>query len=51
MKHIELLNLICRNRKIIDEAYKQKKLFSVPNELVEIGLFNKIGGKIYHQQE
>jgi hypothetical protein len=47
MKHIELLNLICKNRKIIDEAYKQKKLLSVPNELVEIGLFNKIGGFYY----
>jgi hypothetical protein len=47
MKHIELLNLICRNRKIIDEAYKQKKLLSIPNELVEIGLFNKIGGFYY----
>lgn len=47
MKHIELLNLICKNRKIIDEAYRQKKLLSVPNELVEIGLFNKIGGFYY----
>jgi hypothetical protein len=47
MKHIELLNLICRHRKIIDEGYKQKKLLSVPNELVEIGLFSKIGGFYY----
>jgi hypothetical protein len=44
MKHIELLNLICKHRKIIDLAYKQKKLLSVPEPLVEIGLFNKIGG-------
>ncbi|GAX87484.1 conserved hypothetical protein [Lebetimonas natsushimae] len=47
MKHIELLNLICKHRKIIDLAYKQKKLLSVPEPLVEIGLFNKIGGFYY----
>jgi hypothetical protein len=44
---MELLNLLCRHRKIIDEAYKRKKLLSVPMELVEIGLFNKIGGFYY----
>lgn len=47
MRHIELLNLICRYKKILDEAYKQKKLISVPNELVEIGLFSKIGNFYY----
>jgi hypothetical protein len=47
MKHIELLNLICKYRKIMDEGYKQKKLLSVPQPLVEIGLFNKIGGFYY----
>ncbi|MEO1927560.1 MAG: hypothetical protein ABGX26_02610 [Nautiliaceae bacterium] len=47
MKHIELLNLLCRHRKILDEAYKQKKLLSVPHELVEIGLFSKVGGYYY----
>ncbi len=47
MKHIELLNLLCRYRKLLDEAYKQKKLISVPKELVEIGLFNKVGGYYY----
>jgi hypothetical protein len=47
MKHIELLNLLCRHRKLLDEAYKQKKLISVPKELVEIGLFNKVGGYYY----
>ncbi|WP_456480085.1 hypothetical protein [Nautilia sp.] len=47
MKHIELLTLLCRNRKLLDEAYKQKKLISVPGELVEIGLFNKVGGYYY----
>ena len=47
MKHIELLNLLCKNRKLLDEAYRQKKLISVPNELVNIGLFSKIGGYYY----
>jgi hypothetical protein len=47
MKHIELLNLICKHKKIIDEAYRHKKLLSVPGELVEIGLFSKIGGYYY----
>ena len=47
MKHIELLNLLCKYRKILDEAYKQKKLISVPNELVNIGLFNKVGNFYY----
>jgi len=47
MKHIELLNLLCRYRKVIDEAYKNKKVISVPIELVEIGLFNKVGGYYY----
>ena len=47
MKHIELLNLLCKHRKILDEAYKHKKLLSVPNELVSIGLFSKIGGYYY----
>jgi len=47
MKHIELLNLICRYKKIIDEAYRHKKILSAPKELVEIGLFNKIGGFYY----
>jgi cell division protein ZapA (FtsZ GTPase activity inhibitor) len=47
MKHIELLNLICKYKKILDEGYKQRKLLSVPNELVEIGLFSKIGGFYY----
>ena len=47
MKHIELLNLLCRHRKLLDEAYKNKKLLSVPHELVEIGLFSKIGGYYY----
>lgn len=47
MKHIELLNLLCRYRKILDEAYKQKRLISVPNELLKIGLFSKIGGYYY----
>ncbi|NPA87434.1 MAG: hypothetical protein GXO01_01890 [Epsilonproteobacteria bacterium] len=47
MKHIELLNLLCRHRKLLDTAYKQKKLLSVPSELIEIGLFNKVGGYYY----
>ncbi|EDM23104.1 hypothetical protein [Caminibacter mediatlanticus] len=49
MKHIEVLNLICKYRKIIDEAYRSEKkaLISIPNELVEIGLFNKIGSFYY----
>ncbi|NPA87125.1 MAG: hypothetical protein GXO01_00330 [Epsilonproteobacteria bacterium] len=47
MKHIELLNLLCRHRKILDSAYKNKKLLSVPQELIEIGLFNKVGGFYY----
>jgi len=47
MKHIELLNLICKHRKVIDEAYKQKRILSAPKELVEIGLFNKIGEFYY----
>ncbi len=49
MKHIEALNLICKYKKLIDEAYRSEKkaLISVPNELVEIGLFNKIGGFYY----
>ena len=47
MKHIELLNLLCRHRKILDEAYRQKKLLSIPSELEEIGLFSKVGGYYY----
>ena len=47
MKHIELLNLICKYKKVLDEAYKQKKLLSVPDELLKLGLFNKIGGYYY----
>ena len=47
MRHIELLNLLCRHRKILDEAYKQKKLISVPKEFVEIGLFIKIDEYYY----
>ena len=47
MRHIELLNLLCKHRKILDEAYKHKKLLSVPNELLNIGLFSKIGGYYY----
>jgi len=47
MKHIKLLNLLCKHRKILDEAYKQKKLISVPIELVNIGLFNKVGSFYY----
>ena len=47
MKHIELLNLLCRHRKLLDEAYKNKKLISAPKELVEVGLFSQIGGYYY----
>ncbi|WP_457565124.1 hypothetical protein, partial [Caminibacter sp.] len=47
MRHIELLNLLCRYRKIIDEAYKHKKIISAPKELVQIGLFSKIGNFYY----
>lgn len=47
MNHIELLNLLCRYRKTIDDAYKNRKLLSVPQELAEIGLFNKIGNFYY----
>jgi len=47
LKHIELLNLICKHKKILDEAYKEKKLISAPVELVNIGLFSKIGGYYY----
>jgi len=47
MKHIELLNLLCRHRKLLDEAYKNRKLLSIPPELAEIGLFNKVGGYYY----
>ncbi|MEO1923529.1 MAG: hypothetical protein ABGX25_03295 [Nautiliaceae bacterium] len=47
MKHIELLTLLCRHKKLLDEAYKQKKLISAPKELIEIGLFNKVGGYYY----
>jgi len=47
MKHIELLNLICKYKRIIDEGYKHKKLLSVPDELFKVGIFNKIGGYFY----
>ena len=47
MKHIEFLNLLCKNRKILDEGYKNKKLISVPDELLKIGLFNKVGEYFY----
>ena len=47
MKHIELLNLLCRYKKLLNEAYIEKKLLSVPTELVEIGLFTKVGGFYY----
>ena len=47
MKHIELLNLLCKHRKILDEAYKQKKLISVPSVLINIGLFHKVGNFYY----
>jgi len=47
MKHIELLNLLCRYKKIIDAGYKEKKLISVPKELVEVGIFNKIDNYYY----
>jgi len=47
MKHIELLNLLCRYKKLLDDAYKQKKLLFVPQELLEIGLFSKVGGYYY----
>jgi hypothetical protein len=47
MKHIELLSLLCKNKKLLDEAYKQKRLLFVPSELVEIGLFSKVGGYYY----
>jgi len=47
VKHIELLNLICKYRKILDEGYKNKKLLSIPDELLKVGLFNKVGGYYY----
>ncbi len=47
MKHIELLSLLCRHKKFLDEAYKQKRLLFVPSELVEVGLFSKVGGYYY----
>ncbi|NPA12021.1 MAG: hypothetical protein GXO62_07250 [Epsilonproteobacteria bacterium] len=47
MKHIEFLNLLCKHRKIINQAYIEKKVISIPPELAEIGLFDKIGGYYY----
>jgi len=47
MRHIELLDVLCRYKKLLDSAYKQKKLLSVPQELMEIGLFSKVGGFYY----
>ena len=47
MKHIELLNLICKHKKIFDEAYKNKKIISAPKELVQTGLFIKIDEYYY----
>jgi len=47
MKHIELLNLICRYKNVIDEGYRNKKLSFVDEKLVEIGLFTRIGEFYY----
>jgi hypothetical protein len=47
MKHIELLSLLCKNRNLIDEAYKEKKLSFAPSNLVESGIFVKIGNYYY----
>jgi len=47
MKHIEILKLICKYKELIDRAYKEKRVFNIPYELYEIGLFNKIGEYYY----
>ena len=47
MKHIELLNLICRYKQVIDDGYRNKKLQYVDEKLVEVGLFYKIGELYY----
>ncbi len=47
MKHLEFLNLLCKYRKIINEAYIRSKLISIPNELEEVGLFKRIGNYYY----
>jgi len=47
VRHIELLNLICKYKKILDEGYKNKKILSVPDEFLKVGLFNKVGEYYY----
>jgi len=41
MNHIDLLNLICKNKEIINEAYLNTHLSVVKDELVRNGLFFK----------
>jgi hypothetical protein len=48
INHLDFLNLLCKNKSIIDEAYKRKKInFTPPSELVEIGFFQKVGKYYY----
>jgi len=49
VKHLELLNLLCRHRRVIDEAYKDphRRVEMVPPQLLEVGLFLKIGEYYY----
>ena len=42
MKHINLIELICKNRELIDKAYKEE-IFTIDRELEESTLFIRIG--------
>lgn len=43
MTHIKLLGVICKHRSVIDDAYNNSVVNDIPVELIESGIFRKIG--------
>jgi len=43
MIHIELLEIICKYKDIINKAYIEDEILSIPPDLIHCGIFRKIG--------
>jgi hypothetical protein len=50
MTHIELLNIICKNKDKIDKAYIDGEVHDIPLDLIRSGIFRKIG-RVYKLAE
>jgi len=45
MTHLELLNLLCKNRELLNYAYLNNGVESVEEKFLEMGLFVKVGNR------